>query len=500
MHFDINGKKYNRSLVLAVMMVAAISGALMQTSLGTALPVLMKSFDINLSTAQQATTWFLLANGIMVPVSAYLATRFSTKWLHVSAYTLLLIGVLTSMLTPEKSSYWWIFVLGRIIAGIAVGIMLPLLQIVILNMYEPNERAGAMGLMGLVVGMAPAFGPTLTGLILEKDHTLFGFTLSDHWTSIFILPLIFIIIALVLAPFLMKDILKNNKIKLNLPSLLMSTIGFGLFLYGFTNVSAKGWGDFTLVILPIISGVLLLIGFAILQLKLTTPFMDIKVFKNKGFTNATIAILLATMAMYGVEMMLPTYLQNIRGLTPLDSGLTLMWGALMMGVMSPIVGKLYNRVGIRRLGFFGFLLLSLGTIPFIFLTTSTPTIFITILYALRMAGIASVLMPLTTSAMANLPSNKAADGTAANNTIRQVSSSVVVALLTSVVQNIMTTNSPKASLAKTDPIIFAKLSLNASIDGFKTAFIISLVFAVLGLIFIAFIKNDKIEEIEVNKK
>lgn len=497
MHLDINGKKYSRNLVLLVMMIAAMSGALMQTSLGTALPVLMKAFDINLSTAQQATTWFLLANGIMVPVSAYLATRFSTKLLHISAYAMLLIGVLTSMLTPENPDYWWIFVLGRIIAGVAVGIMLPLLQIVILNMYEPHERAGAMGIMGLVVGMAPAFGPTLTGLILEKNHTIFGITLTNHWSSIFVLPLIFIGIALVLSPFLMKDILKTKKIKLNFPSLFMSTVGFGLFLYGFTNVSSKGWGDLSLVILPIVLGILLLVGFVVLQLKLSIPFMDIKVFKNRSFTMSTIALLLATMAMYGVEMMLPTYLQNIRGLTPLDSGLTLLWGALMMGIMSPIVGVLYNKVGIKRLGFFGFTLLTLGTVPFIFLSSSTPTIIITVLYALRMAGIASVLMPLTTSAMASLPASKAADGTAANNTIRQVSSSVVVALLTSIVQNTMNNNAPIASLAKTDPIKFAKLSLDASIDGFRLAFIISLIFAVIGLIFVAFLKNDKTKEIEV---
>lgn len=166
---DSHGKPYNRFLVMSVMMLAAIAGSLMQTSLGTALPTLMRAFDINLSTAQQATTWFLLANGIMVPISAYLANNFSTKWLHVSAYIMLLVGVVLTVMTPQNADSWWIFVLGRVITGIGVGIILPLMQIVILNMYKEHERAGAMGMMGLVVGMAPAFGPTLTGLILEKN-------------------------------------------------------------------------------------------------------------------------------------------------------------------------------------------------------------------------------------------------------------------------------------------------------------------------------------------
>lgn len=121
MRVDQHGKPYNRTVVFVVMLIAAMSGGLMQTSLGTALPALMKAFDINLSTAQQATTWFLLMNGIMVPLSAYMANRFSTKKLHVVAYSLLTIGILMSMLTPEDSNYWWLFVVGRIVAAVAGG-------------------------------------------------------------------------------------------------------------------------------------------------------------------------------------------------------------------------------------------------------------------------------------------------------------------------------------------------------------------------------------------
>lgn len=491
MKVDQHGKNYNRTVVLSVMMIAAMSGGLMQTSLGTALPTLMTAFDINLATAQQATTWFLLMNGIMVPLSAYFANRFSTKYLHIISYGLLTIGVLMSMLTPENGNYWWMFVAGRIIAAIAVGVMLPLLQVVIVNMYAPKERGVAMGLMGLVVGMAPAFGPTLTGFILNKDHTLFGITLSNDWRSIFILPLILIVIATVLSPFFIKDVLKNKPVKLDLISIITSTVGFGLFLWGFTNVSSDGWGDLATVVSPIVIGVIILIIFGWRQLNLPVPFLDIRVFLNKNFTIPTIGLLLVTMAMYGVEMMLPTYLQNVRGLTPLDSGLTLLWGALFMGFVSPIAGVLYNKVGIKRLSFVGFFVLLLGTLPFVFLTEQTPTTIITVLYALRMIGIALLMMPLTTAAMGALPDEKAADATAANNTLRQVSSSVVVALMTSVVQNVINNNTPNDAMKKTAPLQYAKKSLDASLDGFQWAFIISLAFAVIGLLFVIFMKNEK---------
>lgn len=484
-------KKFSKQLMLIVLMIAAMAGALMQTSMGTALPTLMHSFHINLSTAQQATTWFLLVNGSMVPVSAFLANRFSTKWLHEVAYVLLLAGITISMLTPEKSSYWWLFLVGRVVAALSVGIMLPLMQIVILNVFTPKERAFAMGMMGLVVGMAPAFGPTLTGWVLNKTHHILGFTLSNSWQSIFVIPLILIIIATVLAPFIIKNVIPNRAQKLDIISFILSVAGFGLFILGFTNVSSQGWGDFKEVILPILIGTVFLIIFVLKQLKMKVPFLDVRVFMNKDFTIPTISILLVTMAMYGIEMVLPTYLQNIKGLSPLDSGLTLLYGALFMGIMSPISGALYNKVGIKRLSFVGFLLLILGTLPFIYINAETPTIIITVLYAVRMMGIATVMMPLTTAAMDALPTEKGADGTAANNTLRQVSSSVVVAILTSVIQNVTNNNSPAKSLKSIDPLKYADKLLGATIHGFSVVFTISFAFAAVGLCFVLISKNKK---------
>lgn len=489
-----NTRTYNRTLVVVVMMIAMAAGALMQTSLGTAIPSLMKAFDINLSTAQQATTWFLLFNGMMVPLSAYLANRIPTKILHMVAYGLLFIGVLVTMSTPENSGSWWIFIVGRIISAMAFGIMMPMMQIVILNMYAPEERGAAMGAMGLVIGMVPAIGPTLSGWILKQDHTILGFTLSDSWRSTFLIPLIITGIALVLTPFLMKNVIPTKKVKLDFLSLVLSTIGFGLFLWGFTNVGSHGWGNVPTVLVPIFAGVALLVVFVWRQLKLSNPFLDVKVFLTKDFTIPSVVGILAMMAMFGVEMMLPTYLQNVRGLSAFDSGLTLLWGALLMGVFSAISGALYNKVGARALGMVGFAILGLGTFPFLFLTPETPTIIISVLYGVRMAGIAMAMMPMTTKAMAALPDAKTSHGTAANNTLRQVANSVVVALLTSVVQNVINNNTPSNHLKVTEPLRYASKMLDASLDGFKIAFMISLGFAVLGFILAFFVKQDKKEE------
>lgn len=157
---DIHGKNYSRGLFMLAVLVATFAGMLMGTSLGTALPTLMNDFNIDLATAQEATTWFLLANGIMVPVSAYLSTKFPTKWLYVVAFSMLLIGQYISYSAPNNNWNW--FLAGRIVQAIAVGITMPLMQVVIVYIFPAKDRGAAMGLGGLVIGMAPAIGPTLS--------------------------------------------------------------------------------------------------------------------------------------------------------------------------------------------------------------------------------------------------------------------------------------------------------------------------------------------------
>ncbi|MCL6221929.1 multidrug efflux MFS transporter [Streptococcus dysgalactiae subsp. equisimilis] len=490
--FDIHGKEYNRTAMVMLLLIATFAGVLNQTSLGTAIPTLMTSFNINLATAQQATTWFLLANGIMIPVSAYLTTRFSTKWLYVTAYAILITGLLITALAPTDN--WTLFLFGRIIQASAVGITMPLMQVVMVNIFPAEQRGAAMGLNGLVVGLAPAIGPTFAGWILKHDFVLMGVHLS--WRAIFILPLVILTLAFLAAPFVVKDVIANRDMSLDVPSLILSIIGFGSFLWGFTNVANNGWGDLTMVILPIVIGVSVIALFIYRQLHLEVPFLDVRVFKVKQFSVTTAAIALSMMAMMGVEMMLPLYLQNVHGLSALDSGLALLPGALMMGLVSPIAGRVYDKVGARRMALVGFSILAIGTIPFTFLTAATPDHFITLMYAVRMFGIAMVMMPLTASAMSALPPHEAAHGTAANNTARQIASAIVVALLSSVTQNVINTNKPAKLLLTNDPLAYASKMIDASLKGFQTSFSLGLVFALLGIMVALFLRKGKHIEIE----
>lgn len=493
LNIDVHGKEFNRVSVLFLILLSTFAGVLMQTSLGTALPTLMTEFDIDISTAQQATTWFLLANGIMVPLSAYLATRISTRRLHLIAYALLLSGLIVTVMTPADGDMWWMFIIGRVLAAVAVGMMMPLMQIVILSIFPKEKRAVAMGLSGLVIGMAPAIGPTLSGWILDKPHTILGVSFSNSWRNLFTIPIGVLVVALILTPFLMKDIIPTKRAKLDVVSLVLSVFGFGLFLYGFTKVATKGWLDVTNVILPSTIGVLILIVFVLRQLTLEEPFLDVSVFKIKEFTMATILLMLVTMAMFGVEMMLPTYLQNVNGHTPLESGMILLGGALILGIISPISGVLYNKIGVKALALIGFTILIIGSVPFVYLTPTTSQTLIVVMYTVRMAGVGLIMMPVTTFAMSVLSDDRTTHGTAANNTIRQISSSIVVALLTSVTQNVINKNMPSAALQTSNPEAFMTQVREASMSGFRVSFAIGLSFAVLGLIVTFFLKVPKEE-------
>ncbi|MCM0583355.1 multidrug efflux MFS transporter [Weissella diestrammenae] len=500
---DIHGKPYSRVTLIVIILFATFAGMLNQTSLGTALPTLMKDFDITMATAQQATTWFLLVNGIMVPVSAFLMTKFPTKWLYQSAYALLFAGMLLSALTPADKDYWMMFIAGRALQAMAVGITMPLMQLVMVNVFPPEKRGAVMGLGGLVIGMAPAIGPTLSGWILEKDHTILGLTLSNSWRSIFVFPLIVLGLALVLGFFFLKDVIPNRNSKLDWLSLALSTLGFGSFLWGFTNVASDGWGAGQTVILPILFGIGIIGLFIWRQLVMPVPFLNVRVFMNKQFTLTTLSVSLAMMAMMGVEMMLPLYMQNVHGLTPLESGIALLPGALMMGIISPIAGIAYDKVGAKRLARVGFLILAIGTLPFLFLGIDTPVHFITLLYALRMFGIAMVMMPLTASAMSALPIEQSANGTASNNTARQIASAVVVALLTSVTQNIISHQTPVHSLQVENPIKYAAKMAQASLDGFHVSFAIGLGFALLGFLvanFLAGMHKSQVVDLQTTEE
>lgn len=471
---DTNGKPYHRSLLVLVIMIGSFCTVLNATLLATAYPVIMDSFHISTATVQWLTTGFLMVNGIMIPISAWLIGRFSSKVMYITAMSIFLFGTVLCFI----ASSFQVLLIGRLVQGIGVGITMPLLQTIMLTIFPREKRGAAMGTVGIVIGLAPALGPTLSGWIVD----------TWTWRDLFGMIIPICIIVLILAAFFMKSVIPNVKEKIDYFSIITSTIGFGCLLYGFSQAGNNGWLNPS-VLMFISGGVLFVAIFCWRQLQMTHPFLDIKVFKYFEFSLAACLSATSNLAMVGAEMILPLYIQTIRHESALHSGLILLPGALFLGFLSPITGRIFDRFGAKRLAITGMTLLSLATLPFVFLTPESSITLIVICYMIRMVGIGMVMMPVTTSGMNVLPINKIAHGTAVNNTFRQILSSIGTAILISVLSTVTKKAMPTHHLLRKAPLAYKTLATDAVLKGYHATFLISICFSAFALILAFFLKK-----------
>ncbi|MBC6308611.1 DHA2 family efflux MFS transporter permease subunit [Listeria sp. FSL L7-1582] len=471
---DIQGKPYNRMLLMTVMLVGAFVAILNQTILSTALPHIMEDLNITASTGQWLTTAFLLTNGIMIPITAMLIGKINSKTLFLTAMIVFTVGTVISAFSDSFA----LLLTGRIIQAAGAGILMPLMQTIFLLIFPPDRRGAAMGMVGLVIAFAPAIGPTLSGWIVD----------SYDWHMLFIILIPIAVIDIIFAFFAMRKVVELTNPKIDILSIVLSTIGFGALLYGFSSAGTDGWTD-SLVLTMFAVGVVGLILFVWRQLKMEKPMLELRVFQSPVFTLSTIISAIVMMSMIGAEIVLPLYIQNVLGETALHSGLLLLPGAIVMGVMSPITGIIFDKIGPKLLAIVGMTLLVAGTIPFMFLTKDTSTMYIIVFYAVRFFGISMVMMPMSTAGMNSLPLNMMSHGTAVNNTIRQVAGSIGTAILITVLSNVTKDNMPGKALAMTDPQAFQSQALTANLDGMKAAFLVAVAFAVVGLILSLFVKD-----------
>lgn len=464
---DINGRPFNRQLMVAILLIGSFCTILNQTILATAFPTLMNTFNVSTSTVQWLTTGFMMVNGIMIPISAYLSNRVNTTALYTMAMIIFEVGTVVAFIAPNFAS----LLAARLIQAVGVGITMPLMQTIMLTIFPPEKRGAAMGINGLVIGLAPAIGPTLSGWVID----------NYSWRYLFgmIIPIVAIVI--ILAPLCVKKVLPNSHPNLDVLSVILSTIGFGSLLYGFSLVGDHGWTDST-VIISIIIGIIFVALLVRRQDKLDEPFLEFKVFKTPEFTLSNILSSITMMAMVAVELVIPMYLQIVHGMSAFHSGLSLLFGALVMGMMSPITGNLFDRLGARRLAVTGMFILTVATIPFAFVNRDTPILYIVVLYAIRLFGISMVMMPVTTSGMNALPFNLIAHGTAVNNTVRQVATSMGTAILMSVLTNVTKNSRPSHALLTAAPLQYKSQTIDALLKGYHASFWFAIAFAFIGLI------------------
>ncbi|WP_010492596.1 DHA2 family efflux MFS transporter permease subunit [Paenibacillus elgii] len=405
----------NPGMIVASLVIANFLAQLMQTMLNTALPQMMEDIGIHANRAQWLITVYFLVTGIVIPVTGFLIGRYSTRILFFASVGAFTFGTLIA----GFSSDFAFILIGRIIQGVGAGLLIPLFLNTIIMVFPKEKLGAAMGLVSLIVGLAPALGPTISGFVVQHHS----------WRILFYGVVPIAIANLFVAYFSLKNVGENHDAKLDPRSILYSTVGFGSLLYGLSIVGEHG-GRALLSWAIIAVGFIMVFLFIKRQLKLAVPLLDFNVFRFPRFTFSSIIGVILFIVMAGVELLLPIYAQNVRGLMPKESGLLLFPGALLVGVSGWISGKIYDRFGIRFLIRIGFFFIALVTFLLtIVLSLHTPYIFLVISYALLMVGIGFMMTPITAFAIASLPRPMLAHASPMTTTIRYLGMSMGGALL-----------------------------------------------------------------------
>ncbi|MGI2328081.1 MDR family MFS transporter [Planococcus sp. YIM B11945] len=456
---------FRKGPFLAVLMAGVFVAILNQTLLATALPHIMDDLKINANTAQWLTTVFMLVNGVMIPITAFLTGRFSTRRLFLTAMALFTAGTVICAFAPGFS----VLIVGRIIQASGAGIMMPLTQTIFFVIFPPEKRGQAMGMFGLVIAFAPAIGPTLAGWIVGQYP----------WRALFYIVIPIAILDFIFAAFLLRNVTKQTFPTLDIPSIILSTFGFGGILYGCSSAGNQGWGSAT-VLISLAIGIGALVLFIRRQFQLKQPLLEFKVFSYKIFALSTALSVVVFISMIGGATILPIYMQVMHGFTALESGLMLLPGAILMGIMNLVSGKIFDSFGGKWLAIAGLIIVTISSFQFTVLTAATSFTYLAIINAGRMLGVAMVMMPVMTAGLNQLPEHLIPHGTAMSNTVRQVSGSIGTALLVTV----MTTTA-------LDP---RQYGVEGLVHGVNNVFIAAGILSAVGVVMAFFLKKPVLTE------
>ncbi|WP_078427377.1 MDR family MFS transporter [Alkalihalobacterium alkalinitrilicum] len=407
--------------IVAVLLSGAFVAILSETILNVALNAIMADFGVASSTAQWLVTGYMLVIGTLIPISAYFMQRFTTRQLFITAMSLFTLGTLISGVSPIFA----ILLVGRLTQAVGTAIMIPLLINTILAVIPIERRGAAMGMVGLVIMFAPAIGPTVSGLIVEN--------FTWRWLFYFILPIS--LASLLFGMKVLTNITETSKPKLDVLSFLLSTLGFGGIVYGF---SAAGKGDASFADPLVFS--FLLVGFVSLglfcwrQLKVETPLLDIRVFRYPMFLIGVLMVMLIMMTMFAMMLVMPIYMQGALLFSAVTAGLVLLPGGLLNGAMSPIMGRLFDKFGPRPLLIPGTIILAAIVFTYRYTVPGIPVWVVVIQQAILMVAVAMIMMPANTNGLNQLPPKLYPHGTAIFNTLMQVSGAIGAALFISVME------------------------------------------------------------------
>jgi len=474
----INKQPLQTRTLFGVLLVGAFVAFLNQTLINVALPQMMHHLQISATTADWLTTIFMLVNGIVIPVTAYLMDRFTTRQLYITSMGLFTVGTLLCGIAPNFS----LLLVGRVVQAAGAGVLFPLIINIIFTVFPAEKRGSAMGILGIAMNFAPAIGPTLSGWIVE----------AHSWRVLFFIILPIAFVDFLAAIFLMKNVSESSRPVLDSLGIVLSTIGFGGILYGFAMGGTNGWTDPVVLTTFIVGGVSLVL-FVWRQWVVNHPILEFRIFRYPMFTLTTIINVIVTMALYSGMILMPIYMQNVRGFSSLLSGLMLLPGGIVMGIMSPITGKLFDKIGAKWLSVVGLAITLMTTYQLADLHTDTTFLYVTVIYTIRMFGISILMMPIFTAGLNELPLSLNRYGTAMVNTLRMIAGALGMAFFVSIMTNQGMTHFKalviRERILPTDKVHMVLAVNQGTVMGINDAFIVATVLTAVAFVLSFFIRK-----------
>ncbi len=409
-------------IAIGLPILAAFVMILNETVMGVALPKLMTEFSVGAATVQWLTTGYLLTMAVIIPTTGLILQRFTTRAVFLAATSLFAAGTLLAALSPV----FGVLLAARVIQASGTALVLPLLMTTILTLVPPSRRGRTMGLISIVIAVAPAVGPTFSGLILSS--------LNWRWLFLAVLPIALLTVAV--GVMLVQNTGTPKSVRFDLPSVLLSATAFGALIYGLSSIGEAAGGHVPVPpAVPLLIGAVALVLFVLRQLRLQrdgAALLDLRPFLTRSFVVGIVLLLVAMGALFGALILLPIYLQNVRDLTTLETGFVLLPGGLAMGLIAPLVGRLADRFGPRPLVIPGTAVMAVALGMMSFLDGSTPIAFVVTTHVLTSLGIGFAMTPLMTSALGSLQADLYSHGSAILNTLQQLAGAAGTALFVTV--------------------------------------------------------------------
>lgn len=417
MHKEEQQDNLYKWTVLMIVIIGTFMAVLDSSIVNIAISKMMAVFGVSVKKAQWIITSYSLVMGAIIPLTGYLSDRFGSKLMYIFAMGAFTIGSLLCGISWNNN----MMIFSRVIQGIGGGMIMPVGMSIIYTTFPIKERGTALGFWGIAAMAAPTIGPTLGGYIIEYVN----------WRLIFTLNIPIGVLGIMLAWVLLKPGTKKSNMTFDYIGFLSSSIGLVFILYVLGEGGDVDWGDIKNVVMITI-GIFSLIIFIINELTHPDPLLDLRIFKYIPFTVSMFISVFTTMAMFGVTFIMPLFLQNIRGYSPIQTGLIMLPSALVMGIMMPIGGKISDKIGAKPLVIVGSIFTASAAFFLSKLNLSTPMLSISLLLIMRSFGLGISMMPASTEGMNSVPHHLISRATALNNTVRQIANSVSITFLVSI--------------------------------------------------------------------